>query len=361
MEDLNKKTFKELGVDWIGIELTNTCNIKCTYCPISYRELERSLSEKVMPYELVEKIVSEIGEDGTLDFVILNYYGEPFLHPKFEDVLQLCEKKKIKIRFGTNGTLFNNENIRLIRKYEPDELVISIQYFMRENYEKVKGTNIDYDQWLNQIAHFLEVMINEEAKTKIQLAIACNYDNGLRNKILGLRHGDKNLPFPNNSYFIKLDNFIKEFCEERLHVLYNPKPVNGIKEKRTYNKYYSINKNISFELKTFFDSTNFYYFKENKQVNCFMPYLNVNSKGEVVMCCADYIGGTSIGNMKGRKIKEILIENYAVFLNKMNEKSKIELCRKCYGERTYRGLLLKKSINYLRRVKMKHTGQNTEN
>ncbi|MFQ5715312.1 MAG: SPASM domain-containing protein, partial [Candidatus Scalinduaceae bacterium] len=119
-------------------------------------------------------------------------------------------------------------------------------------------------------------------------------------------------------------------------------------------KYYSVNENISFELKTFFDSINFYYFEENNQVNCFMPYLNVNSIGEVVMCCVDYIGKTSIGNMKERKIKEILIENYNVFLNKNNEKVKIELCRRCCGERTYRGLLFRKSINYLRKIRKKH-------
>lgn len=356
MKDLNKKTFKELGLDWVGLELTNTCNIKCTYCPISYKELQRSSREKIMSYELAEEIINEIGEDGTLDHVILNYYGEPFLYPKFKEVLQLCKREKIKIRFATNGTLFNDENINLLRRYEPDELVISIQYFMRDNYEKVKGTKIDYDKWLNQVAHFLRIAINEELKTKIQLAIACNYSNSLRNKILGLRHGDINLPYPNHSFFIKLDNFIKEFCEDRLYILYNPKSTYRKRKKQTYNKYYTINKNISFELKTFFDSINFYDFKENNQVKCFMPHLNVNSKGEVVMCCADYTGDTSIGNIKERKIKEILIENYDVFLNKNNEKAKIELCRKCFGERTYRGLLLRKSITYLRKVKRKYVG-----
>ncbi|MFQ5714745.1 MAG: radical SAM protein [Candidatus Scalinduaceae bacterium] len=204
MKDLSRKTFKELGVDWIGLELTNTCNVKCSYCPVSYDELQRPLREKVMSYPLVEKIIDEIGEDGTLDCIILNYYGEPFIYPRFKDVLLLCKKKKIRVRFGTNGTLFNDENISLVSRYEPDELVISVQYFMRENYEKVKGTTIDYDQWLNQIAHFIKTMIKEESKTRIQIAIACNYNNGLRNRILGLRHGDKNLPFPNHSYFSKL-------------------------------------------------------------------------------------------------------------------------------------------------------------
>ena len=260
------------------------------------------------------------------------------------------------MRFATNGTLFNDENISLVSRYEPDELVISIQYFMRENYEKVKGTKIHYDQWLNQIANFLKIMMNRETKTRIQLAIACNYNNGLRNKILGIRYGDKNLPYPNRSYFVKLDNFIKEFCEDRLHVLYNPDSTNRKRKKLIYDNYYNINENIAFELKTFSDSTNFYNFKENNQVDCFMPHINVNSKGEVVMCCEDYMGLTSIGNVKEKEIKETLIENYDVILSKNNEKAKIEMCRKCYGERTYRGLLLRKCRNYLRKVKREYVG-----
>lgn len=351
-----QKTFRQLGVDWIGIELNNTCNIKCTFCPISYKKLQRKSNQRLMPFTLVRKIINEINEDGTLNHIILNDYGEPFLYPRFKDVLHLCKENNMRVRFGTNGTLFTLKNVDLIRKYEPDEVVISIQYFLRDNYEKVKGTKIDFDTWLNQIADFFRVIIDEKLNTKVQIAIACNYNNSLRNRILGLRHGDLNLPYPGKAFFVKLDNFIKEFCERRLNIPYDPENTFKRIKKQSYNKYYQIDENISFELKNFSDFTNFYNFKESILVCCRMPYLVINSQGEVLMCCADYTGGTSLGNVNEGRIKDILLEKYDYFINKDNEKSDYKICRRCTGERTYRGLLLKQFLAFGKKAATKYLG-----
>ncbi|MBO1224066.1 MAG: radical SAM protein [Candidatus Scalindua sediminis] len=352
MKTVEQKTFKQLGVEWIGIELNNTCNIKCTFCPISYKELQRKSNERLMPFALVRKIINEIIKDGTLDHVILNDYGEPFLYPRFKDVLQLCKENGVRMRFATNGTLFTHENVDLIRKYEPEEVVISIQYFLRDNYKKVKGALIDFDAWLKQIADFLRVIIDEKLNTKVQIAIACNYNNSLRNRIFGLRCGDANLSYPDKTFFAKLDSFIKEFCEKRLHIPYYPEKTNKNITKQTYNKYYQIDENISFELKDFIDSTNFYNFKESMIVYCSMPYLVINSQGKVIMCCADYIGGTALGNVNDKEIKNILLEKYVYFVNENNEKVNFKICRRCAGEITYRGLLLRQ-LWYLMKIAIK--------
>jgi len=356
MNNISRRTFNELGVEWIGLELNNTCNIRCTFCPVSHKELQWPSNERLMPYEMIVKIIDEIKEDGTLSHVILNNYGEPFLYPNFKKVLQLCKENGIRVRFGTNGTQFNTANIDLIRMYEPEEIVISIQYFVRENYKKVKGTKIDYDDWLSQIAIFLRAIIEGKIKTKIQLAIAANYNNSLRNRILGLRLGDTNLPYPDNSFFDELDKFIKEFCETRLHITYDPEKTSRKRKKQTYDDYYRISDDISFELKRFFDSTNFYTFKETNIVSCFMPYLIVNSHGKLLLCCADYVGKTAIGDVTEKKVKEILIEKYDIFMNKRNEKANMEICRKCYGERTYRGLIIRNIITRLRKTNRKILG-----
>lgn len=348
MNEKEGKKFDELGVKWIGIELNNTCNIRCTFCPMSYEEIQRQSNVQIMPFNVVKKIIDEIKEDGTLDHVVLNNYGEPFLYPEFKKVLKLCKESKIRVRFGTNGTLFTPKNIDIIRLYEPDEIVISIQCFGRENYEKIKRTKIDYDEWLNQIASFLKQINEWRLKTKIQLAIAANYNNSLRNRILGLKLGDENLMYPNTSFFNKLDDFIMEFCEKRLHLRYNPEKINRELGKGGYNRYYSINENVAFDLKTFYDFTNFYTFKKNNVVSCFMPYIVVNTEGEILLCCVDYTGKTSIGNVKKNSLKEILDKKYNVFRNEGNEKAMLDICCMCSGERTYRGLITKKILHLLR-------------
>lgn len=356
MKRAEQRTFRDLGVEWIGLELNNTCNARCTFCPISKDELRRFGGERLMSYEMAAKIIDEVKEDGSVSHVILNNYGEPFLYPRLEDVLRLCKQNGIRVRFGTNGTQFSGSNVDLLRRYEPEELVISIQYFRRENYEKVKGARIGYDDWLNQIASFLRVLIEEKVKINVQLAIAANYNNSLRNRILGLRLGDANLPYPGRSFFVELDGFIKEFCERRLGIGYDPGRTKRKMRRQIYDSYYSINESITFELKKFFDSTNFYTFKETNVIPCFMPYLVVNCQGQVLLCCADYIGATSIGNVAERTIKEILVEKHDVFMNKRNEKAGIPICRKCKGERTYRGLIVGNVALRLRQARMNMLG-----
>ena len=342
-------SFKELGVQWIGVELNNTCNIRCTFCPVSYEALKRPINNKLIEYWLFERVIEEISEDASLEYVVLNNYGEPFLYPKLYEVLNLCKEKGIRVRFGTNGTHFNDANIDLIRLFQPEEIVISIQYFMRERYKEVKGTKIDYDLWLDSIANFLGVIIEEKLGTNIQLAIAANYNNNFRNRVLGIRTGDKNLPYPGASFFVQLDHFIKEFCEKRLGISYDPQNKRKERVKRIYDTYYPINDHISFELKRFFDSTNFYRFKQTNTVCCFMPYLIVESSGKVLLCCADYQGKTAIGDARERKVKDILLEGYSVFRNSNNEKAMIEICRRCRGERTFRGLMAKKGLSIVGR------------
>ena len=344
------RSFKSLGVEWIGLELNNTCNIRCTFCPVTFPELQRPKQERILDKEVIFKVLEEIKEDGTLQNVTLNDYGEPFMYPYLEDVFRFCKENRLRMRFATNGTYFNDKNIELLRKYQPEEMVISVQCFQKESYQKVKGTKIDYDSWLDQIANFLKTHKEEDLDINVQVAIASNSHNSLRNRVLGLRLGDTNLPYPDKKFYQELNLFIESFCVDRMNIDFKEKEINK-KKYSMYTRYYQITPKIGFEIKGFEDSTHYYNFKEAKYVDCYLPYLIINSQGKLLMCCTDYIAGTSLGNIKEKSIKEILVENYDVFINKYYCKGRIELCRKCKGEGTYRGLFLGQIINILRNIK----------
>lgn len=345
LNEKKSKTFHELGINWIGLELNNTCNIRCTFCPITFSELQRPKNKRLLNKEIALKVLQEIREDGTLQHVVLNNYGEPFLCSYFEDILKFCKENGIRMRFATNGTQFNDKNNKLLRKYPPEELVISIQYFFRKHYKKVKGTNIDYDSWMNQIANFLKIHMEENLNINVQLAIASNSHNTIKNKLLGLRLGDTNIPYPDKKFYKALNLFIEKFCVDRMKINYKSENIEKIAYS-IYTKYYSINSKISFEIKSFFDSINYYKFKESNIVDCCLHHLIVNSQGNVLICCSDYISGTLLGNIKKKTIKEILLDNYDLFLNKNNKKAELEICRTCMGERTYRGLLFRQFRNF---------------
>ena len=83
----------------IYIEITNNCNLKCSFC----REVKRK--RRFMTTEEFENILIKI-KDYT-DYIYLHIKGEPLLHPNIIEFLHLADKYNLKVNLTTNGTLFS--------------------------------------------------------------------------------------------------------------------------------------------------------------------------------------------------------------------------------------------------------------
>ena len=65
----------------IYIEITNCCNLKCKFCPETNRKKE------IMSVDNFEEIIKKIHKYTNL--VCLHVKGEPLLHSKLEDILNI--------------------------------------------------------------------------------------------------------------------------------------------------------------------------------------------------------------------------------------------------------------------------------
>lgn len=81
----------------VYIEITNVCNLKCSFCPPHKRENRfmtfyefKSILEKIKPYT---------------EYIYLHVKGEPLLHPEFDTFVKYAFNKGFKINLTTNGTL----------------------------------------------------------------------------------------------------------------------------------------------------------------------------------------------------------------------------------------------------------------
>jgi radical SAM protein with 4Fe4S-binding SPASM domain len=81
------------------IEISNICNLQCTFCPEVEREKKilspddfRTIIKKVLPYT---------------EQVCLHLMGEPLAHPEFKEILNICNEEKAVIHLTTNGSLLN--------------------------------------------------------------------------------------------------------------------------------------------------------------------------------------------------------------------------------------------------------------
>lgn len=90
----------------IYIEITNSCNLKCKFCP------ETSRKKQSMSIENFEKTIRKIQNHTKL--VALHVKGEPLLHNHLEDIFKILEKYDLKANITTNGTLIK-EKLRIIK------------------------------------------------------------------------------------------------------------------------------------------------------------------------------------------------------------------------------------------------------
>ena len=82
----------------IYIEITNNCNLHCSFCSPVTRPKKYMTKEEYK--EILEKI-----KDYT-DYIYLHVKGEPLLHPEIIDFIKLAEEYHLKVNLTTNGTLF---------------------------------------------------------------------------------------------------------------------------------------------------------------------------------------------------------------------------------------------------------------
>ena len=82
----------------IYIEITNNCNLSCSFCSKNNRRKRFLTIEEFT--QILEKIHNRT------DIIYLHVTGEPLLHPKLIEMIHLADKYHLKVNLTTNGVLF---------------------------------------------------------------------------------------------------------------------------------------------------------------------------------------------------------------------------------------------------------------
>ena len=251
----------------IYVELSNICNLKCSFCSMDKRK-KRTLS-----IEEFEYILSSIKKYTNL--IYLHVKGEPLLYKNIDKVFELCKINNINIKITTNG-IYLNKYIDLINKYENiKQINISLMCENKENdylnrifetCNKIK-TTIVYRVWIS----------NEES-------------NNVINEILkhyNIRSDEKN---------IKLNNHI--YLDKDIEFTWPNESTNEYKEGICYGS---------------------------------RTHIAVLSNGEVVPCCLDSEGLLSFGNIFEESLDNILKKDKFIEFNNNMKKGIMltEICKKC--------------------------------
>ena len=100
----------------IYIEITNFCNLNCSFCAKSTR------NKQFMSKDNFEHIIKQISN--YTDYVYLHVLGEPLLHPELDEILSICEKFNLNVNITTNGTLLLSK-LEILKKHKVRQFNIS--------------------------------------------------------------------------------------------------------------------------------------------------------------------------------------------------------------------------------------------
>lgn len=124
-------------IDRCYIEITNTCNLDCHFCPKHHRK-RRQLSEE--EFDLLTNRVR-----GKVCFLYFHLMGEPLLHPLLPQFVTMAREKGFKTVLTSNGTLLHRAMALL------DTLPYKIQLSLHSHESNARG---ELSEYMDQVMRF---------------------------------------------------------------------------------------------------------------------------------------------------------------------------------------------------------------
>ena len=152
----------------VDLELSNSCNYRCSFCPYSVAKEFRPKgfnsegSMETMPFELVEKVLSQSYSLGARALE-LGYNTEPLLYPRLFDVIALARSLGyLDIRMGTNGSLLTSKVSQNLIQAGLTQLQVSVDAVDERSYKKSRNSSL-YNKVVQNINSFLKLRSDESS------------------------------------------------------------------------------------------------------------------------------------------------------------------------------------------------------
>jgi len=178
----------------IYIEITNKCNLNCSFCSIDNREKREMTLEE---FSLVLDKVSNYTES-----IYLHVKGEPLIHSKFDDILNICDKYNVNVCITTNGTLLKNKkDILLKHKIKQINISLHSENNIKSYFEDVFNTCDELSKKITIIYRLWTLDNIKKVSTIIVDKIKHHYN--LSTLIVDKLYNDKNIKIKDNIYVDK--------------------------------------------------------------------------------------------------------------------------------------------------------------
>lgn len=271
-----KKRFQK-----IYLEISNICNLKCSFCPGTKR------SPHVMTEEEFSVMLPKLRPWS--DYLYFHLMGEPLCHPHLEQFLHLAGEYGFKVILTTNGTLLHRHQEMLLHAPSLHKVNISLHAF------EANDLSMPFSEYLHQCFSFGRAL---EGK---KLVVYRLWNQGGAD--------EKNAEILNTMKTY----FSTTWQEER--------------------RGFRIGERVYLEHGDKFDWPDLNAKDDGEHVFCYglRDQIGILCDGTVVPCCLDHEGDIALGNLHQESLEDILEKprSQEIHLGFQRKKAVEELCRKC--------------------------------
>ena len=279
----------------VDIELTNHCNLKCSFCGQQAMTREKGfISEGTF-----QKIIDECELHNTpVRFI---RWGEPFLHEKIIDFCKYTKSKDLPLHITNNGLAIKESDMNALIDMGVDSLVFSFQGTTKEQYEIMRN-NKQYDKLKSNILKLIKIR-GGKSKPFIHISTTITKESEMEIE-----------------NFVNFWGHIVDFVSIGKTNL-SRMPDQKIKSAEAVEKIKILRKQETIK-------------KDYTPCNEVYQKLSVNWDGKVTCCCGDYDDFLIVGNISDDTLYNIWnnskeLKAFRELLDNMMHKS-LTLCNTCY-------------------------------
>jgi MoaA/NifB/PqqE/SkfB family radical SAM enzyme len=290
----------------VYIEITNVCNLECSFCPGTERRLGYMTKEQFL------HVIKEIKP--YTDYVYFHLMGEPLLNPELEGFIAICAANDIKVNLTTNGTLLEKNKTKLLNSPGLRKVSISLHSF------EANPEGITLEEYLGDTINFVK-----EASAK---GIICEFR--LWNA------GKEGIGAGNSLNGVIIKALDLAFAAEAENGEAEPKP--DLYNKLVLRQNTKLADKVFLHLAQRFEWPDIDRADQAEAVFCYglRDQFGILVDGTVVPCCLDSEGGIPLGNIFEQPLRDILESPRACRMyGGFTARTAVEeLCRRCgYAER----------------------------
>lgn len=285
----------------LSIEPTTSCNLRCPECPSGLRSFSRPTG--MLSETLFDQLIEQTKD--YLNYLHLYFQGEPYLHPKFTQLIIKANEAGIYTSTSTNAHYLNEKNVKQTLESGLKQLIVSMDGITQDVYEdyRVGGK-------LSKVQEGLQLLLQKRKESQLlypRVILQFLVTGKNEHQIPALKQWAKTIG-------------VDELQLKTTQIYDYENGSDLIPQDLGYSRYIP-------------DGKGKWKLKKEIENKCWRMWQGavITWDGRVVPCCFDKDGTHVMGKVKDEPIKKIWQnEKYNAFRTQLLEDRKqIEICKNC--------------------------------